>query len=111
MENKFVLGEVIVTPRARQVLGRAGLTADEILARHGAGDWGDVSDEQWGLNELALHERFNLISAYATPEGERVTVFTKNDRSFTLVHLAPVLRQSVAFEASEEAAPLVAEGR
>lgn len=89
MIAKFNLGQIVATPRAVEALTRSQLSVDEILARHVAGDWGDVSDEQWGLNELSLLEELALISTYATALGDRVTVFTRADRSYTLVHLAP----------------------
>lgn len=86
---RFSVGDIVVTPRAQEVLERAGLEACDLLARHQSGDWGIVSPEQRQLNELSLEQRLNVVSTYETPLGELVTVFTKADRSYTLVHLAP----------------------
>ncbi|MBX7167884.1 MAG: hypothetical protein K1X74_16240 [Pirellulales bacterium] len=86
---RFSVGEIVVTPRAQEVLDRAGVEASVLLARHQAGDWGSVSPEQRRLNEMSLQQRLHLVSTYETPLGDMVTVFTKADRSYTLVHLAP----------------------
>ena len=86
---QFDLGRVVVTPKASEVLEAGGLKLEDLLARHRSGDWGDVSDETAEINEQAVQKHFALVSRYATPAGERVTVFTRPDRSFTLVSVAP----------------------
>lgn len=88
----FQLGEVIVTPRASQALADSALSLDDLLARHGAGDWGDVSAAERRLNDEGVAKRFNLVSSYRTPRGDRLTVVTRADRGSTFVHLAPDTR-------------------
>lgn len=86
---KFPLGQIVVTPRAAEVLRAAGQTSDALLARHQAGDWGDVDEHERALNEAGIDQRFNLVSNYLMPQGERLTIVTQADRSYTLIHLGP----------------------
>ena len=90
---RFDLGRVVVTPNAFEALRTGSLRLEDLLERHQSGDWGDVSDETAEINEQAVQKHFALVSTYAMPAGERVTVFTRPDRSFTLVSVAPKTRQ------------------
>ena len=51
------------------------------IARHAVGDWGDVDQEDWQANEVALAEGTRLLSSYRTKEGETLWVITEADRS------------------------------
>jgi hypothetical protein len=84
---KFEVGEVLVTPAAMAALEASGQTLGELLARHQAGDWGDVADHVRTVNERALVEQFNLQSAYAVLHGQRLVVVTNRERTLTMVHL------------------------
>src|SRR5438552_1980534 len=67
--GKFSLGRMVATPNA---LSR--LTHEDVLkalARHAAGDWGDVCPEDWQENELSLREGFRLLSVYRTSTGDK----------------------------------------
>ncbi len=86
---KFELGQLVVTPRADQLLREAGHAPEELLARHQAGDWGDVSDEERRLNDESVSAPFNIISTYQLKSGYSVTIFTKADRSATMLHVSP----------------------
>lgn len=86
---RFSLGQLIVTPRAAQWVEEAGTTVDALLERHARGDWGEVTEEQWRLNDESLRQNLNLVSTYDLKHGDRLTIFTKADRSYTLVHLSP----------------------
>jgi len=88
MSKKFILGHVVVTNRAAEILAAADWSVESLLDRHLAGDWGDVSDDQKRINDDCVDREFSIISSYATPDGQSVTVFTMADRSRTLVHLA-----------------------
>jgi hypothetical protein len=83
------LGEVLATPRALEALTAAGRTLEELLERHLAGDWGDISGAQRRVNDAGIAAFSNLASAYLLPDGQRITIFTRGDRTHTLVHLAP----------------------
>jgi hypothetical protein len=84
---KFDTGEIVVTPAASAALENQGQTVDDLMARHQAGDWGDVSHQVRAVNERGLTEQFNLQSVYTVASGERVVVVTSGDRSLTMVHL------------------------
>jgi hypothetical protein len=82
---KFPLGQVVATPGAL-----AALSADDIrgtLARHAAGDWGDVGKDDWRENDFSLDKAFRLLSAYHTAGGIKFWVLTEADRSVTTVLL------------------------
>ena len=79
----------MATPRAIEAVGGLGCSLDELLDRHAGGDWGDVSPAQRRLNDAGIDADCNLSSAYLLPDGQRVTIFTRGDRTHTLVHLAP----------------------
>ena len=84
---KFETGRVVVTPAAAAALAAEGKSIDDVLARHRAGDWGDVSQQLRTINDRGLVECFNLQSAYAVPDGGRLVVVTNRDRTLTMVHL------------------------
>ncbi len=86
---KFEVGEIVITPAASAALEANGHSVDELLARHQAGDWGDVSDQVRTVNQRALVEQFNVQSVFAVSSGQRVVVVTNRDRSLTMVHLDP----------------------
>ncbi len=87
--RKFKLGKLVVTPHAAHVLQQSGSSADMVLSRHAAGDWGEVSEQEREINERALDEHFNLVSNYRMTDDQFITVFTKADRSMTMIHLRP----------------------
>ncbi len=84
---KFDIGQVVITPAASAALESAGATLEDLLARHQAGDWGDVSPHEQRVNDRGLIEQFNLQSAYAVHAGARLVVSTNRDRTTTMVHL------------------------
>ena len=49
--KKFSLGRIVATPGALHALQEAGQSADEFLARHVTGDWGELDDEDRQANE------------------------------------------------------------
>lgn len=81
----FPLGQVVATPGAL-----AQLAQDEIvsfLARHGAGDWGDLCQEDRESNDQALLDGGRIFSAYRNREKEKFWVITEADRSATTILL------------------------
>jgi len=83
--GKFMLGQVVATPGALEVLSREEIA--KALSRHVSGDWGDLCKEDKGENELALKEGFRLLSAYKSGKGKKFWVITEADRSVTTVLL------------------------
>jgi len=75
--KKFSLGRIVATPGAIHALLAAGQSADEFLARHVTGDWGDLDAEDRALNDTALIDGSRLLSAYMTRKGERIWVITE----------------------------------
>lgn len=84
---RFELGRIAVTPGVLMVLQETGQEPTEFLARHQAGDWGEVSEEDRRENELSLREGFRLLSVYRTAKGVKLWVITEADRSATTILL------------------------
>jgi hypothetical protein len=84
---KFALGSLVATPAALEALARAGQSPAEFLARHAAGDWGDVSKGDARLNDAAVRDGERILSAYWTLKGERIWIITEADRSSTCILL------------------------
>jgi hypothetical protein len=74
---KFSLGQVVATPGALEALAAAGLSADALLARHLAGDWGDLDAEDKRLNDEAVLDGSRIVSAFTLPTGERLYCITE----------------------------------
>ena len=79
------LGRIVATPNAR-----LRIPNDEILkaiARHQAGDWGELSQEDRAANDHALAEGTRILSPYHTADGMKFWIITEADRSVTTVLL------------------------
>jgi hypothetical protein len=87
MQLGFDLGQIVVTPRASALLAEWGQTAEDLIERHQSCDWGDVTEEERHINEFATTRAMNVVSCYTMPGGDQLTVFTRADRAYTLVHL------------------------
>ena len=84
---KFSLGQVVTTPGALAALEQAGQSAFEFLARHVAGDWGDLGDEDRNENDFSLEHGFRLVSSYTLRSGAKLWIITEADRSSTCLLL------------------------
>jgi hypothetical protein len=84
---KFRLGEIVATPNALRALEDANQVPEEFLARHAAGDWGEVSSEDWNENELSVRKGFRLLSSYVLLTGKKIWIITEADRSATTLLL------------------------
>ena len=73
----FSLGRTYATPAALEVLGAAGVTAEDLLRRHASGDWGDLCPEDRRWNEQALLDGSRVFSAYVLPGGVKVWIITE----------------------------------
>jgi hypothetical protein len=82
----FPLGEVSTTRAAFDRLRALGLDPSDLIARHQAGDWGDIDDADVAMNEESLHEKQRFFSSYEIEE-ERFWVLTTANRSSTTVFL------------------------
>jgi len=91
--RKFKLGQMVATPGAIAALQRSGDDPATFIARHRAGDWGDVPPEDAKLNDAAIaHEgepdkRDRVLSSYRTSANEKLWIITEHDRSVTTMLL------------------------
>lgn len=87
MAMKLELGDVIITPKVQQLVRAFGQEPVDLLRRHQRGDWGDVTPEQRRLNHEGLRRGLCVVSCYDFHCGQRVTIFTRPDRSCTFMHV------------------------
>jgi hypothetical protein len=79
------LGELYATRNAAdQLPAHVMLLA---IARHCSGDWGDVCEEDWQLNDEAMEVGNRVLSSYTSPDGVKFWIITEWDRSVTTVLL------------------------
>ena len=88
MIRSFSLGRIVATPGALRALEHANQSAAIFLARHVAGDWGELDREDIRENEDSLAHGFRLLSSYTTTAGEKLWIITEADRSATTLLLA-----------------------
>ncbi|MBK9052971.1 MAG: hypothetical protein IPL78_19275 [Chloroflexi bacterium] len=83
----FELGQVVMTDGAAAL----GIDFRPYIARHQAGDWGELDEFDKRQNRQALKEDLRILSAYNIPvaggETERIWIITEADRSITTVLL------------------------
>ena len=63
-EPLLALGRVVATPGAADALRDRPQYATRLLARHAAGDWGAVCDQDRRTNDAAVHDGGRVLSAY-----------------------------------------------
>ena len=80
----FPLGRLLATPGALAIAHTAGLDLAALVARHHAGDWGDLGADDRAANAHALRTGARLLSHYDTPAGV-LWIITEADRSATTV--------------------------
>jgi hypothetical protein len=76
-QPRFSFGQLLITPGAIEVLGKAGQSAVEFINRHARADWGEVCEEDRRLNDEALMDGCRLLSAYRTSTGEKIWIITE----------------------------------
>ena len=88
MTGPLTLGRVVATPGALNVLLEAGEDPFRYLARHAAGDWGDLDAHDRRENQRSLKNGWRVLSSYPIGEdGTKVWVITEADRSVTTILL------------------------
>ena len=80
---RFPLGRIVATPGALAAFERAGESPLPFLARHGAGDWGELDEHDREANERAVRQGERILSAYSLGTGERLWLITEADRRLT----------------------------
>jgi hypothetical protein len=81
------LGKCYATPAAIASLLRNGVNPAQLLARHRAGDWGNVSGDDWRENDKSCVAGTRVLSSYPMPDGERIWIITEANRSATTLLL------------------------
>ena len=82
---RFNPGRLMITRNAKDVLPRAEV--DAAIKRHLNGDWGDVCQSDWKVNEDTLKNGGRLLSVYHTQDKVRFWIITESDYSATTVLL------------------------
>jgi len=85
MTAKFSLGQTVSTRNALDILHPKDVSAS--MARHHAGDWGELCEEDRQANEQALAHGGRLFSVYHDRNGAKFYIITECDRSVTTVLL------------------------
>jgi hypothetical protein len=83
----FELGKTVATPGAMEAMQEAGVNPGELLTRHVTGDYGDVCEEDGGLNDEAIKEGTRILSVYKVTDELTIWVITEADRSSTCLLL------------------------
>lgn len=73
----FPLGRLLSTPGALSALEEASVSPASLLSRHVTGDWGDLCEEDRGLNDEAVENGSRILSAYILPTKVKVWVITE----------------------------------
>ncbi len=84
---RFPLGQVVATPGALAAMERNQVQPFTFLARHQAGDWGNLDPADIAENEYSVNRELRLLSAYALPDATRIWIITEADRSSTCILL------------------------
>lgn len=83
--QKFALGQVLITPGAKEALNHRDVVM--ALGSHRSGDFGVVCDEDKALNEEAVETGDRILSAYIDRNGIKFWIITEWDRSVTTILL------------------------
>jgi hypothetical protein len=86
MTAQFPLGRVVATPGALKLLSEMGEDPFGYIARHAAGDWGDLCAFDHRQNQITLREGLRILSSYEVLAG-KVWIITEADRSVTTILL------------------------
>jgi hypothetical protein len=85
-EGAAPLGRVVATPGALKLLAEAREHSFNYLARHAAGDWGELCAYDRRQNQIALRDGYRVLSSYQVGR-ECVWVITEAERSVTTILL------------------------
>jgi hypothetical protein len=83
----FEPGRIVATPGVLRALEEAGENPASFLARHLAGDWGELDAHDVAENEFSLKHGLRLLSAYLLRTGMKIWIITEADRSATTLLL------------------------
>ncbi len=83
----FELGKTVATPAALEAMQDVDINPSELLKRHVTGDFGDICDEDEGLNDTAIKEGTRILSVYKVTNQLTIWIITEADRSSTCILL------------------------
>ena len=73
----FSIGKLLATPAALEALEEAKVDIIDLVERHIAKDWGDLSEDDWRLNDEALHDGSRILSAYILTTEVKIWIITE----------------------------------
>jgi hypothetical protein len=80
----FKLGQITMTPSAISIIARFKVPIGDLLDRHEKGDYGEVSEQDWHENTLALlPESLERIMSVYRVGNTKLWVITDPDRKVT----------------------------
>lgn len=85
LSPKIALGDVCMTPGAASSIPPREMV--KALARHEAGDWGELCAEDRRVNDYAMENAGQIVSAYTSKEGIKFWIITEWDRFETTILL------------------------
>lgn len=83
----FRLGRLLATPGALDALAQHHVAPLTLLARHAAGDFGDIDAEDRRTNLAALHNGGRIVSAYRIAPDTVIWIISEADRASTTLLL------------------------
>jgi len=86
--QRFALGALIVDEDVHDILAMNRQSLSELLARHAAGDWGDVTEELRARNNESIAASYWLKSLYKSQgSADVIGVRTNGQRTETHVRV------------------------
>jgi len=80
----FELGKITMTPSAISIIASYKVAIGDLLDRHEKGDYGEVSEQDWHENTLALlPESVERIMSVYNVGTDKLWVITDPDRKIT----------------------------
>ena len=87
LKSNLQLGTLLITRLAGTFLEQKGVSVLELVDKHASGDWGDICEEDKGVNEDALHYGNRVMSVYNITNTESIWIITEADRRSTTILL------------------------
>ncbi len=82
--NLFEIGKITMTPSAISIIASYKVPIGDLLDRHQRGDYGEISEQDWRENTLALlPESIERIMSVYSVSKEKLWIITDPDRSVT----------------------------
>lgn len=88
MSKRFDLGQVVVTAGVdamRNENPEFRIFVSDCLLRYINGDWGDICDEDRGINEASIDDGEMIFAVYKFNDDITIDIQTEWDRSYTTI--------------------------